>query len=276
MRQFALAVALVLVPLVAQAQAGRGTDAVLEALRVERLLAIMQGEAVAASGDLAAAMLPATQAEAWATRVAELNAPARLRPLVSRRFAAAIDAGEIPGIRRFLESPLGQRIVDLELSAREALTEPGIEAAVLERHARLLDEDLARAGLLAEFVRINDLVERNVVGALNSNVAFLRGLGEGAEATGAEVPLDTGDIVAEAWQREPEIRAATQEWVTAFTALAYQPLGDDEFAAYVAFSESSAGQALNEALFAAFDAAFVAVSRDTGRALAEMLATEEL
>ena len=75
----------------------------------------------------------------------------------------------------FFEGPLGRRVVELELSARRALLDEDVEAAsrtALE--ARRADDDPLLDRLEA-FISVNDLIESNVVGALNSNIAFYRG-----------------------------------------------------------------------------------------------------
>jgi hypothetical protein len=46
--------------------------------------------------------------------------------------------------------------------------------------------------------------------------------------------------------------------------------------AYLAFSESAAARTMNAAMFAAFDEVFRALSRDLGRAAAEMLSGQDI
>lgn len=275
-RCLALIPILILFPAAVVAQAPlRASDAILDALGLDRLLVMLQEEAVASAADLGATMLPDAAAPAWERTVTALNAPERIGPRMRESFAAALDPDHVAAIRDFVTSPLGARIAELELSARAALNAPDIEAAVLERDAAMRREGHPRVDLIDAFIRVNDLIDANVVGALNANAAFLAGLREAAEAGGAP-GLPQGDIAGQVWQQEPEIRAATRDWVRAFTALAYQPLSEAEFRAYLDFSRSPAGQALNTALFAAFDAVFVSTSYQTGAALARAAASQEL
>ncbi|WP_161555773.1 hypothetical protein [Mangrovicoccus ximenensis] len=170
----------------------------------------------------------------------------------------------------FFSSPQGGRIVELEISARRALLEDGVEEASLARVGQLEAEGAPFYGQIERFVEVNGLIDSNVAGALNSSFAFLDGLGQGMGSEGQGDPL--GDVMAQ----EPEIRASTTEWVYSFAALAYAPLDAAELDAYIAFSESAAGQAFNAALFSAFDQMFLETSHATGRALGAMMLSEDL
>ena len=74
-----------------------------------------------------------------------------------------------------------------------------------------------------------------------------------------------------AWFQQP---AAGLRWP--YLALAYQPLSDEEMQAYQVFSEAPEGRALNAALFAAFDASFVRISGELGRAVALMVQGQDI
>jgi hypothetical protein len=118
-----------------------------------------------------------------------------------------------------------------------------------------------RIDLLTDFIETNDLVERNVSGALNSNFAFYRGLSDGG-AFEVEIPEEL--MLAEVWGQEPELRRDTIEWLYSFQLSAYSGLEDADIEAYTAFSATDAGAALNAALFAAFDTVFNQLSYELG------------
>lgn len=264
-------------PMAAQAQ--RMSDRVLDAMAVTALFEMLQDEAVASGRDLGAEMMPGRDPAGWERTLARLNDPARVLPSFRAAFADALAAapggGDAAGaaILAYLTAPPGDRIVDLELSARAALNEPGIEAAVLDRFEASRAAGSDHAAAVERFIAVNDLVERNVVGALAANAAFLTGLQEGADAPGA---IGTGDVLADVWAQEPAIRASTEDWLRAFVSLAYGPLDASEFQTHIAFSESPAGQAFNDAIFAAFDTVLTDLSYDTGAALARLMASEDL
>ena len=257
------------------APSARGSDAILAAMQTEALLAVLQDEAVKAGEDLAGSMMPGRPVEGWTQTVARINAPSRTGPILSRSFAAALEGRHVGAILDYLTAPLGQRIVGLELSAREALRDKSVQDAVLSDYDEMRREGDPRADQIDAFIKVNDLIDANVVGALNANAAFLKGMGAAASDDAAD-RLSEADILTQVWQQEPELRAETEDWVRAFVSLAYQPLSDEELQAYQRFSDTPAGQALNSALFVAFDEAFVQISRDLGRAAARMVQGEDI
>lgn len=262
-----------LLPAGLSAQAQRVADDILTAMKIEALFAIMQDEAVASGLDLGASMMPGRELSGWKTTLERLNAPARVLPDYRDRFVQALPEAQAPAVLGYLRTPLGRRIVTLELSAREALNAPGIRAAVLDRVAQMRSAGAPRIAAVDRFIAVNDLVDANVMGALSANAAFLSGLAGAGTAQGR---AGRADLLADVWAQEPEIRAETQDWLTAFVALAYRPLSDAELQRHIAFSRSPAGQALNAALFDAFDIVFTRLSRETGEALARVVASEEL
>jgi len=263
---------LMLWPVAVTAQSARIQDEVLDVMQIETVFGIMQEEAIDAGVDLGASMMPGRDLSGWEATLTRLNAPVRVIPDFRDAFAEALSDRDGEQILAYLQSSLGRRIIDLELSARIALNAPDIEAAVLDRFETLETENPARAAALRRFIEVNDLVDANVRGAMAANAAFLTGMRDGADATGSA----RGDIIADVWAQEPEIRASTQDWLTAFVALAYRPLSDADLAAHIAFSETTAGQAMNDALFAAFGAIFADLSYETGASLARLIGSEDL
>ena len=263
-----------LAPFAAQAQ--RLSDQVLDAMQIGPLFDILQDEAVASGLDLGAEMIPGRDLAGWEATLRRLNDPDRVLPDFRDAFAAALPDGpdgQGAAILAYLTTQPGSRIVALELSARVALNEPGIEDAVLQRFAEDRAAGDARASAVERFIAVNDLVDRNVEGALAANAAFLTGLRDGADVPGF---MGSGDVFGDVWAQEPAIRDSTRDWLQAFVSLAYRPLDDAEMTTHIAFSETDAGQAMNDAIFAAFDAVIVDLSYDTGTALARLLASEEL
>ena len=116
-------------------------------------------------------------------------------------------------------------------------------------------------------------MENNVVGAMNSNYAFYAGLADGGAFP---EDLTEEEILTDVWSQEEMIREDTSEWLYSYLSLAYRPLTEEDLAAYVAFSETEAGGALNRALFASFDEMFVAQSLALGLSAARFMAAQEL
>ena len=127
--------------------------------------------------------------------------------------------------------------------------------------------------LVTQFIDANDLIETNVVGAMNSNYAFYQGL-----LAGGAFPYELTEeqVLADVWGQEPEIRQNTTEWLYSFFILAYQPLPQEDLETYIAFSETEAGAALNDALFAAFDGMFEDISQALGLAASRYMGGQDL
>ncbi len=179
---------------------------------------------------------------------------------------------ELAELLAFFTSDTGSAIVQAEVTARRAFTAPGVEEAANEIYADALASDAPRLELLERFNDVNALIDLNVSGALNSNFAFYRGLVDGGAF---EVPLPEELMLAEVWGQEPMIREDTVEWLYSYQLLAYDKIPDAQLEEYIALSATPAGQALNRALFTAFDAMFMAVTHDLGAAAAIFMAGEE-
>lgn len=245
------------------------------ALGLERLAVVLSAEGLKYGADLEAELFPGSGGLRWTALVARIHDPVRLIGIVSARMEEELDgrAEAVGAIRDFFEAEPGRRIIDLELAAREALLDKTVKDA-----AELAFEDMAARGeprveQLRRFVAANDLIDSNVAGALNSNLAFYRGMIEG----GATDPgLSEQDMLSDLWSQEPQIRSDTETWLFPYLALAYEPLPDAELEAYIAFSETGPGKVLNAALLAAFDALFADLSHDLGYAAALFVQGEDI
>lgn len=247
--------------------------ALLDAMGLYDILAIMAAEGVGSSRTLEADMFPGKGGGAWMAVVAGIYAADKM----TAAFEAALPVerlsqADIINLRLFFDSDVGQRIVAGEVAARQAFLDPALEEIATELAKERIAQNHPRIAQLTEFNTVNDLVERNVSGALNGNFAFFAGLSEGG-AFAAPVPETM--MLAEVWSQEPAIREDTTAWLYAYQTLAYEDLSDADLAAYIALSRTEAGQAINASLFAAFDTLFNAISYELGRAAAGFMAGED-
>ncbi len=268
---------LLALPLRAQVVAGPeiGADVVrlAEALRLEETVALMRDEGLIYGRELEQSMFPGRGGEGWRAAVSRLYDEQAMLDAVMQGFAATLAGADLRPLLGFFESPLGVRVVGLELSARRALIDPDVEQANAEHVDRLLAEDDPRIALLSEFIDANDLIEMNVSGTLNSDFAFYQGLQDGGAY---ETPRSEVDILRDVAREEDAIREDTRKWLFRFLWLAYSPLSDDELRAYTEISLTPEGQQLNAALFAGFDAMFDDISAGLGRAAARVLTSDDL
>ena len=274
-RLLSLLVAVLLSALPLRAQTA-DPESVLQTLRIPEMIAVMQDEGIAYGDDLEEQLFPGAGGARWDGIVAGIyDEPAllqRFQSAFSARLAA--DPQAMDQIVVFFATARGQRILSLEIAARRALLDEAAEEAAAVSVDDMRAREDPRLAVLERFAAANDLIEQNVSGALNANFAFYQGMSDGGAFDAAK--MTEADMLADVWSQEPEIRAETESWLYPFLALAYEPLSDADLQAYLAFSESGASRAMNAAMFAAFDEVFRAISRDLGRAAAEMLSGQDI
>jgi hypothetical protein len=246
-----------------------------DALMMGDIVDVMRTEGIDYGTDLEDEMFPGRGGEDWARIVAAIYDPAEMRKRFDARLTEELrDAPEVVAqAMAFFTSTQGQRILKLEIEARRALADEEAEEA-----AKVVVEDMIanadpRMEVLRLFAETNELVEMNVTGALNANLAFYKGLEEGG-AFGGEMTED--QMLSDVWSQEAEVRGQTEEWLFSFLALAYAPLSETDMSAYQAFSETAEGQRINQALFAAYEAVFFPISRELGLAAARQMQGEDI
>jgi hypothetical protein len=263
----------VIVPGSLLSQTAPELHAVFEAIGLYEIVQIMSAEGIAAADQMEADMFPGQGGAAWRAVVAGIYSGDRL--VADFENAVQVDAFTpeiLAELTAFATSDLARRIAAGEVSARRAFLEPGVEDAANAMARTAAANDDPRVALLSEFIAVNDLVERNVSGALNANLAFFRGLSDG-DAFEVEMPEEL--MLAEVWGQEPELRRDTTEWLFAYQITAYAELSDADLRAYIDLSESAAGRLLNTTLFQAFDVMFERISYDLGSAAAVFISGEE-
>ncbi|AJE47019.1 DUF2059 domain-containing protein [Celeribacter indicus] len=249
------------------AKQGADLDALMEALLFREVSEVLAAEGRDMADDFAEAGYGVPEV-AWREMLTRLYDPAVMARAFRREMGAALEGADLAPMVEFYRSDLGQRIARLELETRKALATEEAQAAAGEAWAEL-DPDTERARLIESYVQVNDLVELNVVGAMNSDIAYYRGLW--MDGMPQEEGMTDGEILSEIWASEPEVRADVSEWVYGFSTLAYDTLSDAEFADYIAFARTEPGQRLNAALFAAFDGVYEDLSRGLGAGTARLM-----
>jgi len=253
------------------AQSGPSAEAMARVMQLETAAEVMRAEGLALGDELAADMLGGRGGAIWDRRISALYDAGRLVEVVSGELADGLDAGAAQAVRDFFTAPLGRRILTLENDARRAMIDDDIEALARQSYLDLRGSDDPRLAQVARFIEVNDLVERNVAGALSSDYRFTRGMVEGGA-----MAMSEGEILDRVWASEGEIREDTREWLFGFLLMAYRPLSDAEMETYIDFSATEAGQALNAALFEGFEAFYANVSHGLGLSLAQAMQGSDL
>jgi Uncharacterized protein conserved in bacteria (DUF2059) len=244
-------------------------------MQIGPIIDVMQQEGVTHGETLATDMFPDGGDSRWGQVVAGIYDAQGMKDVFNARFARELagDPEAVAAIEDFFGSERGQRILTLEVSARRALLDEAVEDAAKVAAADMAQDMDPRLALLQDFALAGDLIEMNVAGAMNANLAFYKGMAESG-AFGNTMTED--QILSDVWGQEPEVRANTEEWLFPYLAMAYQPLSDEDLEAYTAFWESAAGKRLNTALFASFDVVFTDISRDLGRAAARQMQGDDI
>ncbi|MBV1902089.1 MAG: DUF2059 domain-containing protein [Marinosulfonomonas sp.] len=244
-----------------------------DALLWSDIIQMLRQEGISTGLELPETMFPGRTAPNWKQTLTEIYDEEWMTETSRAAFADALEDVDLVPALAFFQSDLGRRITALELSARLALLDSGVEDASKERLEQMRADNDPRVGLLANFIAANDLLDSNVVGALNSNFAFYTGLSDGGAFPS---PLSQDQMLSEVWSQESTIRDDVEEWLFSFLSLAYQPLSDADLQAYIDISKTPNGQALNNALFVAFDGMFEQISRALGLAVAQVMVAQDL
>jgi len=242
-----------------------------KALRLSDTVAIMRDEGLVYGRDLGLEMLPEGDSEGWQDVVSRIHDADKMQALVEASFAAALEGEDVAQMLAFFTSERGQEIVGLELAARRAFMDDAVEEAAMDRSERLRDRDAQILERIGRLIADSDLIERNVMGALNTQLAFYQGL-----IDGGAFEMSQDDVLADVWGQEDTLRRESRDWLNAFLLMAYEPLAPEDLDAYAEFYRSPAGAALNSAVFAAFDRMYEELSYLLGRSIAQRLQSEKL
>ncbi|TNF60429.1 MAG: DUF2059 domain-containing protein [Rhodobacteraceae bacterium] len=266
----ALACALAL-SVASAARAGPSAQDLARVLKLDEVVGILRQEGLDYAETIEDDMLGGSGGQLWRSKVEALYSAERMAAVLTEAMEDGMNTAEIAEAAAFFGTETGQGILTFENAARRAMAEEDVEEIARLRVEELRAAGDARLAQVDRFMAVNDLVERNVAGALGSNYQFFRGL-----ADGGALDLTEGDIIADVWGQEAELRAETEGWLTAFLTMAYAPLGDDAMQSYIDFSGTEGGRALNAALFEGFDVMYRDISYALGRMVAQSMGGSDL
>lgn len=247
--------------------------ALFDVMGMYDVLEIMANEGTLGAQDLEEELFPGEGGAAWLAMTTRIHSADRITGMFEEAYPRdRLGAEAIADLTEFFASDAGQRLVEGEIAARLAFLDAETEEAATEIYRMQRAANDPRLDQLEAFIDANDLVERNVMGALNSNFAFYRGLADG---NAFDVPMPEDLMLAEVWSQEPDLRRRTIDWLYGYQIMAYSDASDADLDAYIAISETEAGRALNAALFDAFDAVMAQLSYDLGAAAAVFIAGED-
>lgn len=245
-------------------------DTLWARLDIDTALDIMRVEGLMMANDIARDYLPAAHGDGWQLAVDQIYDLSKMQSIMREVLQKDLVGADVDVMLAFFDDPLGARIVELESSARRAFLDPDTEEAARDR-VRGGDIDDSRTALIGDFIDVNDLVDLNTSGSMNTNYHFYVGLSE------SEVfEMSEQEILRQVWDQAQEGEADTREWLMAYLGLAYAGLSDDELQSYIDFSATPAGQRLNRALFAGFGVMYDQQYHALGLAVADQLSGQDL
>ena len=246
------------------------SDAMLDALGMPEIVRIMRDEGIAYGGEMALDLVPGGNTAAWQRAVSDIYDVEAMDAMIRDSFEKSFTVTNADPLIDFFEGP-GAEIVQLELSARRAMIDDRVETAAREAFRDSDGTREPRLELLERYVDSNDLIESNVVGALNASYQFYLGL-----VDGGAFEMSENEIVSEVWAQEDETRNDTREWLFAFLLLAYEPVDNALLQDFVDLSDTPEGQVMNRALITACNAMDDDLSYALGVAAAQQLQFQEL
>lgn len=242
-------------------------DDLLEALGSDALIDVLREEFLDYGDTVGDAMLPDGGGAAWRGILERLYDPSLMQVRVRSAMEKSFGSADIAELITFYQSERGQRIVEAELAGRRYLLLEGAQEAA---EAACL-EPTERAEALLEFAQVNDLLERNVAGTLNSDLAFYRGL-----IAGGVFEMNEEEVLAEIQARVPEIRVSLEAWISAYLCVALGDLPEGDLVAYTAFSKTDEGIAFNRAIFEGYGALTEDLSYAIGLGVSVQMFGEDL
>lgn len=271
-RLIAVIILALLIPLhPARAESGQSVDAVLDLLRIEDTIDVVQEESLEYASDIARDMIPEADRATWAARSEAIYDKSRMRELVADTMRQELAETDLAPAIAFFESETGQRLVALELAARRAFLEPGVEAEAQDRYAVLSAEGSRLTDQIGTLISDSDLIDLNVTGGLNAELMFYRGL-----VDGGALDLAESQILDDVWGQREALRRSSRDWLHSFMLLAYQPVEAADLDAYIAFYRTPEGRDLNRAIFAGFNHMYEELSYRLGEALAREMESTRL
>lgn len=243
---------------------------VMAAARVADLMNVVVTEGARHGMGLERSLFPGKGGGAWASAVSAIQSPERLIPMIGNALRERLSEEDATRVAAFLGGDLGARIVAREVDVRRRLLTGGGERQSMSRSSETKGD---RPALIEEMIRRLDLLDSNVLGGLNANLAFYRGLGDGGAL---QKRLTEREMIAMVRGQEEGVRQSMMTWLRDYMTLAYQPFTEDELRRYIAFAETDAGRRYTSAMFAGFGAVFERTSYDLGQAAARFIAHEAI
>lgn len=250
--------------------ANEPVERLMQAMHLADIVEIMGQEGLEQGKELDKTVLDGAGGVYFKSQVEDIYDPAWMRKSLTRSVGRGLSDAQLEQAALFFESKLGQTIVSLENSARQAMMDDAIDELARQTY-RQVDRNTEYFKLIDEYVQVNDLIEQNVRGSLSADYNFFLGMSDNRG-----IPLDGDTMLSQLLGNKDEVTAETEAWIYSFLLMAYQPLSEAQMRENIAFSRTETGRALNEALFIGFDDMIDAISYRLGEAVGRAMTASEL
>jgi hypothetical protein len=195
-----------------------------------------------------------------ARTIDEAYASDRLRAAALASVVANVKADQVPALKRWYSSPLGQRIAGLEEAAAATQTDP--QAVVRKGMALLSAMDSSRRTLLEEIVVVTKSAETVVQITIDTTLAAQRGV---LSVTPDAPSGSAKELKAALEAQRPQLLQLFSRLSLASFAIAYEALSTSELAQYAEFLKSDPGRHFADVGVKALSAALVEAAGELGR-----------
>ncbi|MEY8118119.1 DUF2059 domain-containing protein [Falsihalocynthiibacter sp. BN13B15] len=274
MRSVMLAIVFVLGivgPVVAEREAD--LNRLSEILLVDDMIEILSDEGMQYGETLGMELFDGRGDADWERRLTAIYAQDRMKAEFRASFDPLLSDETLAAALAFFNTPFGEKLVRLEMSARLAISDPDVNAASEARLKAMIRNNDPLLPRIREYIKVYDLIDMNVASSMNETFEFLSAMGDMGALTD---DMTESAILADVWQDEPQIRADTTEWLMTYLTMSYSPLSEDEMTKNIAFGRTDAGRQFNNAMFKAFGDVYAEISRKLGRAAAGYILSEDI
>lgn len=209
----------------------------------------------------------------WQRRMERIYDQDSMNAKFRASFDPLLDDETLSAVLAFFDTPFGEKLVRLEMTARLAISDPDVQTASEERLEAMIRSNDPLLPRVREYIKVFDLIDMNVASSMNETFEFLAAMGAAGALTD---DMTEGAILADVWQDEPAIRADTTEWLMSYLTMSYAPLSENEMTQNIAFGRTVAGRKFNNAMFKAFGDVYSEISRQLGRAAAGYILSEDI
>ncbi len=188
-----------------------------------------------------------------------------VQAIVLQHYEKDLSPKDMENVLRWLDSPLGQKITQMEKAFGEAGTavkDPMAEAALLN-----MVDPATRRALTGQFLEVSGLVDQVLALVMNRDLAM---------SLAMEASLNPDNLSMEAIRNKVEdrglqLRGMLLHQLYNNNVVTYKDLTNQEYAQYIAFYQSTSGKKYLKTSFRALNQAFIEIATKAGNEIGKLL-----